>query len=178
MSATDRRARHLAVCGEKPGGADAYYLKETCAPKNGPRYARDPQEPARTRDMREGGHRVLEMQAIFFKARADAMRRALRNVQNARTRPATSGPNSESVVRRVVEIAIEHGGVQTGAKRPTDTYRDAVESYNANRRPRQRRAVMEDPTMLVEFFGEMCEFYKRSAAMTRRTLHAAAHGGE
>jgi len=35
MSANDRSARHHAVCGSKPGGADAYYLKETCARKDG-----------------------------------------------------------------------------------------------------------------------------------------------
>ena len=34
MSAQNRAARHQAVCGDKPGGADAYYLKEHCAPKN------------------------------------------------------------------------------------------------------------------------------------------------
>jgi hypothetical protein len=33
MSASDRVARHAAVCGNKPGGASLYYLKETCTSK-------------------------------------------------------------------------------------------------------------------------------------------------
>lgn len=33
MSAASRADRHHAVCGSKPGGADAYYLKEHCAPR-------------------------------------------------------------------------------------------------------------------------------------------------
>lgn len=30
MSARDRAARHMAACGSKPGGASAYYYKESC----------------------------------------------------------------------------------------------------------------------------------------------------
>lgn len=33
MAATDRNARHAAVCGNKPGGASMYYLKESCTLK-------------------------------------------------------------------------------------------------------------------------------------------------
>jgi len=30
MSASDRKARQEAVCGKRPGGANAYYYKESC----------------------------------------------------------------------------------------------------------------------------------------------------
>ena len=33
MDATNRSARHKAACGSKPGGASAYYLKESCVNK-------------------------------------------------------------------------------------------------------------------------------------------------
>lgn len=34
MSANNRSSRHQAVCGSRPGGADAYYLKEACVAKD------------------------------------------------------------------------------------------------------------------------------------------------
>lgn len=55
MSANDRKARHVALCGAKPGGAYLYYLKETCVLKDVERARRTNKAPSSGRGSTTSG---------------------------------------------------------------------------------------------------------------------------
>ena len=120
MSATNRRARHIAVCDHKPGGADAYYLKESCAPKVGKNMA-----------VRSVGLRVVDKDLGDYQSycgqQALKLQRSLKRAGNKQYKKTLSVEAINGVVLIMLSYAYEESGQLPFSKRLTK----AMRHYNA-----------------------------------------------
>jgi hypothetical protein len=151
MSASDRKARQEAVCGKRPGGASAYYYKESCQLKSSVSSGSTTQKSAREDRIDEVVNSARkELAALRLAARElDAF------MEGKYTRRYTTPPfGSDTIILRYFLKAPKKGTVHERIERACVAYNDLPSSLSKPSRvvfnPVLEKAVLMSATLYYE----------------------------